>query len=94
MTKLLATVAVVAGLLAANTSANAGLFDTVNALKTKMHEIQQPRTDPRQPMPAPGSLSYLGNKPYVQCLNVMNSFAKNEAQRAQAARECTARYYR
>lgn len=96
MNKLLAAVIVAAALGLAGTSANAGAFTDIIKSQTSAILNHQGPGGPgivRQPKPASGSLSYLSNKPYVDCLNIHNSFAKNDAQRKIAANICTQRYY-
>ena len=102
MNKLLAAVVVATALGMAGTSANAGVFsDFSNRIKSNKSQTaailnHQGPGGPgivRQPKPAPNSLSYLGNKPYIDCLNIHNSFAKNDAQRKIASNICTQRYY-
>jgi hypothetical protein len=96
MNKLFAAIIIASAFGLTGTSANAGIFTDIVKSQTSAIFKNQGSSAPaiqRQPKPAPGSLTYLGNKPYMDCLRGHYIFAKNDDQRRIASNICTQRYY-
>jgi hypothetical protein len=90
MNKIFAAVVIAAAFGMASTSANAGIFS--GAAQKVLKPVQKERAETQKKVAAGGQYGYFADKPYMQCIQGMGAFSRNEQERQQGVRSCNKRY--
>jgi hypothetical protein len=97
MNKLLTTIAIVASLATATSSANASIFGDVARAANRVRDGGAAKQVERDSRPAQqggtaSAYSWMNNKDYMQCLRGMKAFARNDAEAQQGVRNCNQQF--